>query len=123
MPWVNSHKFFKILRIGVLIKVILLIGIADNTIAQPQWKKITIKGRVTDEELYPIANATIVVDGRSTDKVTNHHGKYRIRVLNDAKKIGILNFGNSIVEEDIFGSRPRINFILDTEGVNDVEIR
>ncbi len=107
----NRRLIFKMLRIGLLIKVILLVGIADTIVAQPEGKKITITGKVTDVWQYPIANAVILVDGQSTNKVTNHHGKYRVRVLNDAKKIGILSVGNGIVEEDISGRR--INFIFE----------
>ncbi len=102
---------FRILRIGILLKILLFIGIADSVIAQPQEKKITITGKVTYAGLYPVANAVILVDGQSTEKVTNHHGKYRIRVLNDAKTIGILSLGNGIVEEEISGRR--INFMIE----------
>ncbi len=102
---------FRILRIGILLKILLFIWIADSVIAQPQEKKITITGKVTYAGLYPVANAVILVDGQSTEKVTNHHGKYRIRVLNDAKTIGILSLGNGIVEEEISGRR--INFMIE----------
>ena len=123
MTRLKTNLFFRILRIGVLLKITLLTEIADTAIVQPQEKKITVSGKVTDEELYPIANAMILVDGRITEKVTNHQGKYRVRVQNDAKKIGVLSSGNVIVEEGISGRRQRINFMVDNSGTRDLDIR
>jgi hypothetical protein len=107
----KKRLIYRVLTIGLLIKVLLFIGISDTIVAQSHEKKITITGRVTFAGIYPVENAMILIDGQSTDKMTNRNGKYRIRVLNDAKKIGILSIGNGVIEEDISGRR--INFILE----------
>jgi TonB-dependent starch-binding outer membrane protein SusC len=102
---------FKILRAGTLL-VILLFFICTNIIlAQKPGQRMKITGSVADVGMYPVKNAIVMIDGQNTSQVTNKYGNYRIKIPKDAKRIGILSFGNGFIEEDI-GGRSRINFRL-----------
>jgi len=98
----NILKFFLLVLLSVLM--------SDKTTAQKAGKKISISGSVIDARLYPVANAIIMIDGQKTDVMTDHDGKYRIRVSSDARKIGTVSFGDGLIEQEING-RARINFI------------
>ena len=74
-------------------------------------KKITINGLVVDQANYPVAKATIFVDGEKTSQVTDDKGFYKIKIKAGSTRIGIFTISNGIVEEAING-RTTINFIL-----------
>lgn len=97
----NILKFFLLVLITVLI--------SDTINAQKSGKKVSISGSVTNTELYPVANAMVMIDGHKTDVMTDHDGKYRIRTGSDAVTIGIVSFTDGIIEQEIDG-RSRINF-------------
>ena len=93
-----------------LVSLILLSLVCFNSIpAQKSNKKITITGTVLDAVKGPIANAIIMIDGEKTSSVTDAKGKYKVKVKNDASRIGIFTFGNGLTEEDIAG-RTEIDF-------------
>ena len=96
-----------ILRFFLLVIITCLI--AGNLAAQKNNKKIKLSGSVLDAQLYPIANAIIIIDGQKTDVLTDPTGKYRIRVSPTASKIGVVSFTNGLLEEEI-NNRIRINF-------------
>ena len=87
----------------------LLSAFSASTLFAQKNKKITITGSVVNAGMYPISNATVMIDGHSTKSFTNASGKYKIKVSPTAKKIGIVSFEDGILEEDIDG-RTRINF-------------
>ena len=74
-------------------------------------KKITINGLVVDQANYPVAKATIFIDGEKTSQVTDDKGFYKIKIKAGSTRIGIFTISNGIVEEAING-RTTINFIL-----------
>lgn len=97
------------------IKVIFLILVSALTIsvtsAQKEKKDIKITGIVTDINQKPVAGATIFVDNKSTDKVTNKKGVYKVKVMSDSKTISVMSVSGKLVELPING-KTEINFSL-----------
>ncbi len=94
--------------------MILLFVIGTGAVmAQRHSKKFQITGSVADAGMYPIVNAVVMIDGQSTNQLTDKMGKFKIRVPAYASRIGILSFSNGYAEENIDG-RSRINFRLDS---------
>lgn len=81
----------------------------NSITAQKHNTKITITGTVVDVYYSPVVNALVMIDGQKTNSVTDSKGKYKIKVNRNATKIGIVTFGNGIIEESING-RFEINF-------------
>lgn len=77
--------------------------------AQKNSTKITLTGTVTDAFQNPVLNAMVMIDGQKTSSMTDSHGKYKIKVNRNAKMIGIVSFGNGLIEDQING-RAEINF-------------
>lgn len=99
-----------------LFLIILLSALCFNSIsAQKNSKKITITGTVLNVAKSPIVNAIVMIDGQKTNSLTDSEGTYKIKVKQNAIKIGIFTFGNGIREEDING-RTQINFNFATVG-------
>jgi TonB-dependent SusC/RagA subfamily outer membrane receptor len=93
---------------------LLTILCVSNTSAQKNNKKITIEGTVVDISNRPVVNAIIMIDDQKTNSTTDAKGNFKIKVKQNAGKIGIFTFGNGIYEEPING-RTRIDFILNTQ--------
>lgn len=102
--FINSGNILKFFLL-----VIFSVRIADNAAAQKTSRKVLISGSVTNTELYPVANAIVMIDGQKTSVTTDLRGKYRIRVSSSASKIGMVSFAYGMIEENIIG-RTRINF-------------
>lgn len=101
--------------------LILLSVLCFNTIsAQKNNKKITITGTVLDVARNPIMNAIIMIDGQKTNSLTDSKGNYKIKVKQNALKIGIFTFGNGIIEEEING-RTRINLNFRTQAIQKLQ--
>jgi TonB-dependent starch-binding outer membrane protein SusC len=98
------------MKTKILLALILLIVIAPNQLsAQKGSRKITIKGRVLDASKSPVANAIIMIDGQSTNSVTDTKGNYKIKVKRDAREIGAFTIDMGIIQEAIDG-RSMIDF-------------
>jgi TonB-dependent SusC/RagA subfamily outer membrane receptor len=85
----------------------------NSITAQKNNRRITITGKVMDVYNSPIVNAFVMIDGEKTNSMTDSNGKYKIKVAHNATKIGIVAFGNGIIEEKI-NKRPEINFKFKT---------
>ena len=77
------------------IKVLFIILVSALTMTvtsgQKAKKDLKITGTVTDKNQKPIAGATIFVDNKSTTKVTNSKGVYKVKVMSDSKTISVLS--------------------------------
>jgi TonB-dependent starch-binding outer membrane protein SusC len=97
------------------IKVILFIFISFLNVAvssgQKSNKKVSITGIVTDTRQKPLAGASIVIDRKLTNTVTNNKGIYKLKVLSNADSISIYTGGNITNTVPIKG-RTKIDFIL-----------
>jgi TonB-dependent starch-binding outer membrane protein SusC len=97
------------------IKVILFIIVSFMTVAvssgQKTNKKIFVTGIVTDAGQRPMVGALILIDGKSTNVVTDNSGIYKIKVRPDADSITIFTITNGMSTVLIKG-RTKIDFIL-----------
>lgn len=97
------------------IKVILFILATFLTVAvssgQKNNKKLFISGIVTDASQRPMVGATILIDGKSTNRITDNSGIYKIKVRSDADSITVFTITNGMITVPIKG-RTKIDFIL-----------
>jgi hypothetical protein len=93
----------------ILFLILLSVFCLNSVNAQKSNSKIMITGTVKDVYYGPIAKAFVMIDGQKTSAVTDSKGRFKIRVNQNATKIGIVAFGNGIIEETING-RVEINF-------------
>jgi TonB-dependent starch-binding outer membrane protein SusC len=94
--------------------VVLIAFLTLNIHAQESRGKKTIKGTVVDVTGKPVVNAVVLVDGRETSEVTNHKGKYRLKVPADAETIGIKTYDNGLRGE-LITDRDVIDFTFSSE--------
>jgi TonB-dependent starch-binding outer membrane protein SusC len=78
---------------------------------QKNNKKIIVSGTVTDINNKPVAGAWIFVDKKSTNKITNYEGFYKVRIKPDKEMIGVSIFQGRITELPVAG-KTEINFSL-----------
>ena len=104
---------------SILFLLILFI-VAPATLlpGQEPTKKITVTGVVTDKNQKPVAGVTVFVDNKSTNKVTNNKGVYKVKVMSDSKSISILSVSGSMAESPIDGKK-EINFSLPIDAVEE----
>jgi TonB-dependent SusC/RagA subfamily outer membrane receptor len=97
------------MKIKVLVIIMLSVFSFSSMNAQKSNKKVTITGTVLNSSKQPIANAIVMIDGEKTNSLTDAQGKYKIKVKQNAARIGIFTFGSGIKEEEITG-RTEIDF-------------
>jgi len=105
----KSQIIFTKMSIRLFFLILLSVLCLNSITAQKNNPEVTITGRVVDVYYSPIVNAIIMIDGQKTNSLTNSNGRYKIKADQKATKIGIVAFGNGIIEEEIDG-RPEINF-------------
>ena len=95
------------------IRIIICLFIAafsfSSGFSQKAGKKVTISGYVVDATRASIANAIVMIDGQSTNILTDEKGFYEVKAKSGSTRIGILTTANGFMEEEING-RTRINF-------------
>jgi len=93
--------------------VCLCVGILSSVIASGQVnkKKVIITGTVCDSYQSPVPGAEIMLDGSRTGVCTDKKGTYKIKIRNEAKKIGIYTLPPAVIQEPVNG-RTTINFTL-----------
>jgi TonB-dependent SusC/RagA subfamily outer membrane receptor len=74
-------------------------------------RKITVAGKVVDENQKPVVGAVIFIDKIKTEIATDEQGNYKIKVRPDSKEILVFTLFNGASEE-IINDRTTINFIL-----------
>jgi TonB-dependent SusC/RagA subfamily outer membrane receptor len=98
------------------IKAVFFILIAafsiNNLTAQKNNRKIIVTGIVTDAHQKPLKGASILIDGKYTNEVTNNKGIYKLKVRPDADSITIFTYTNGISTAPLKG-RNKIDFVLD----------
>lgn len=103
-------------------KVILFILLSVLNVAvssgQKNNKKVVIMGVVTDTLHRPVPGALVLIDGKSSDALSNNDGVFKLKVRSDADSITIMAFGNRISTVQIMG-RTRIDFVLDVADMAD----
>jgi len=98
------------MRSVLLILLTLILSVPGIAYGQ-KGKKITITGKVVDISNKPVAGATIFIDKKKTDVVTDQNGSYSIKVKPGASDILVFSLLSGATEEKING-RAEINFVL-----------
>lgn len=98
------------MRSVLLILLALILG-TSGTVYGQKGKKITITGKVVDASNKPVAGATIFIDKKKTDVVTDQNGSYSIKVKPGASDILVFTLLSGATEEKING-RTEIDFVL-----------
>jgi len=89
------------MRTKILLIILLSVLSLSSINAQKGNAKIIITGTVLDASQNPVVNGIVMIDGKNTSYMTNEKGNYKIKVKRDAKTIGIVSFGNGMIEEAI----------------------
>jgi TonB-dependent starch-binding outer membrane protein SusC len=97
--------------------VVLFTFMALHSEAQESKGRRTIKGTVVDVAGQPVVNAVVLIDGRETSEVTNHKGKYRLKVPADAETVAIKTYDNGLMGE-LINDREVIDFSFSSEVLN-----
>ncbi len=105
----NNLYYRNKMKTRIFFLILLYILSISSISAQKSNTKITITGTVMDALQNPVLNAIVMIDGQKTSSMTDSKGQYKIRVNRNAKMIGIISFGNGLIEEPING-RTEINF-------------
>jgi len=95
----------------------VLLCIAPGKVSAQKYKKIIISGTVLDVDQQPLVNAMVLIDRQKTDVMTDSKGFYKIRVKPEATLIGVVAFGNGLIEEEIH-NRTMIDFTFDKLAVD-----
>ena len=102
----------------ILDRQILLSG---NVVQKNQQGKISVSGRVTDQENVPLPGVTVVVRGTSQGTITDGNGNYSIpNVPDDA--ILVFSFVGMKTQEMPVGGKSNINVILAEEAIGLEEV-
>ncbi len=88
---------------------IFILSFSFGSFAQHSGKKYFITGQVFDMAKQPVPNASVFVDNKSTDVVTDKNGNYKIKVKPTAKVLSIITLSSGLLSEEING-RDVINF-------------
>jgi TonB-dependent SusC/RagA subfamily outer membrane receptor len=99
--------------IKIKVLFLILISALSMTVSsgQNQKKNLKITGIVTDTNQKPVTGATIFIDNKSTDKVTNSKGVYNVKARSDSRTISVLSVSGKLIELPING-KTEINFTL-----------
>jgi TonB-dependent SusC/RagA subfamily outer membrane receptor len=97
------------MKIRIIICLIIASFSFSSGFSQKAGKNIKISGYVVDGTRASIANAVVMIDGKSTNNFTDEKGYYEVKVKSGSSLIGILTTTNGFLEEPING-RTRINF-------------
>lgn len=78
---------------------------------QKNNKKVIISGVVKDAVQKPVAGASIFIDKKQTNVVTDEEGRYKVKVKPSAIKISVVSASYGVSESEI-GGRNEINFVF-----------
>jgi len=90
--------------------VILILSLSIGSFAQNPGKKYFITGQVIDANNKPVSKASILVDNKSTDVVTDEKGNYKVKVKPDAAVLSVFSIFNGLLINEEIKGRVVINF-------------
>ena len=84
-------------KLTLLLLLSLFIFGASQAQNTKQKKKITLTGFVVDGEQNPIANASVFIDGKNTNKKSDAEGRFIIKIKPTVKKITVFALFNELL--------------------------
>jgi TonB-dependent SusC/RagA subfamily outer membrane receptor len=97
----KAYKFFL---------VILILSLSAGSFAQTSGKKYFITGQVFDSNNRPVVGASLLVDSKSTNVVTDANGNYKVKVKPDAGVLSVFSISNGLLINEEIKGREVINF-------------
>ena len=85
---------------------------------QKAGKKIELTGIITDINQKPVSGANIFIDNKSTGKLSDKNGIYKVKVSPDAKTVSIMTISGKLTEMPINGQTV-VNFSLNINTQSD----
>lgn len=104
---------YKMMKFKTILIISLSLVVIQTSFAKDQKKKkkVTVSGVVVDGNGKPIPGVTIIVDGKTINKVTNTKGFYKIKISPETKTLMMYSLFHEGLEVDFKGNK-KINFIL-----------
>jgi len=90
--------------------VLFILSLSCGVFAQNSGKKYYITGQVLDVNSKPISNATVLIDNKSTDVVTDRNGNYKVKVKPDATMLSVFSMWSGLLINEEIKGRVVINF-------------
>ncbi len=100
--------------------LLVLLAVCSFTVSYGQKanKKTELAGTITDINQKPVAGATIFIDNKTTGKMSNGKGEYKIKVSPGAKTISVMTISGNLTELPING-QSIVNFALTVNSMAD----
>ncbi|GAT62757.1 carboxypeptidase-like regulatory domain-containing protein [Paludibacter jiangxiensis] len=87
-----------------ILLLIFILSLSFGSFAQNSGKKYFITGQVLDANSKPVSGATVLVDNKSTNVVTDAKGNYKVKVKPDATVLSVFSiFNGLLINEEIKG--------------------
>lgn len=102
----------------LLLFVLLAVCVSTISYGQKANKKIELTGTITDVNQKPVSDATIFIDNKSTGKLSNSKGVYKIKILPDAQIISVMTVSGNLTQLPIDGQTV-VNFSLNINSLSD----
>lgn len=102
----------------LLLFVLLSTCLFNVSYGQKANKKTELTGTITDINQNPVSGATIFIDNKSTGKVSNSKGVYKIKILPDAQTVSVMTISGNLTELPIKGQTV-VNFSLNINSQGD----
>ncbi|WP_041620252.1 hypothetical protein [Paludibacter propionicigenes] len=83
--------------------MIFILSLASVSFAQNSGKKYFITGQVLDVNSNHVSGATVLVDNKSTDIVTDEKENYKVMVKPDAQMLSVFTLSGGLINEEIKG--------------------
>ncbi len=100
-------------KLTLLLVLSLFVFGASQAQNNKSKKKIILTGFVVDGEQNPIANASVFIDGKNTNKHSDAEGHFKIKIKSTVKKITVFSLFNGTIEYPYQGEE-EITFTLST---------
>jgi len=90
--------------------VIFILSLSFSSFAQNSGKKYFITGQVLDANSKPVAGATVLVDNKNTNVVTDKDGNYKVKVKPNATVLSVFALSSGLLINEEIKGRVVINF-------------
>ena len=99
-----------------ILLLIFILSLSFGSFAQNSGKKYFITGQVLDANSKPVSGATVFVDNKSTNVVTDEKGNYKVKIKPDATVLSVFSIFNGLLINEEIKGRVVINFKFE-EGI------
>ncbi len=103
------------MKIRIATTIILAIFFCGPVSSQGKnKKKVVLTGRIITRDSVPVSNVAVFLDGKNTYRMSNSHGRFRIKFKPDVEKISFFSTEYGGIEIDYVGQE-RLEVIINHE--------